>query len=53
MADELAALGVYGIDDLACADTGALAEALESEPEDAAPLVETAQHHLRRLAGRA
>lgn len=53
VAEELAGLGVHGIDELACTDAGALADALDYAPEQAAPLVESAQHHLRRLAGRA
>jgi thermitase len=53
VADELAALGLYRIDDLACVHPADLAEALDAAPEQAAPLVETAQGHLRRLAGRA
>jgi thermitase len=53
VADELASVGVRGIDELACADAGALGEALDLGHEEAVPLVETAQHHLRRLAGRA
>jgi subtilisin family serine protease len=51
--DELAAVGLYGIDDLAVLHPAELADALDAQPEQAAPLVETAQAHLRRLAGTA
>lgn len=53
VAEELASVGVHGIDELACVEVRELADALEFGQEEAAPLVETAQHHLRRLAGRA
>ena len=53
LAGALASMGLDGIDQLACADVRALARALGVEPEDAAPLVESAQDNLRRLAGTA
>jgi Subtilase family len=53
VAQSLASVGLRSIDQLACTSPGELAEALDVRPEEAAPLVESAQHNLRRLAGRA
>jgi len=50
LVETLASVGLQSIDELACTDVQELADALDLQPARAVPLVESAQHHLRRLA---
>jgi hypothetical protein len=51
IADALGGAGLEGLDQLACADAGALAGALGLGADEVAPLIDSAQQHLRQLAG--
>ena len=51
VAEALGAVGVSGVDDLACSEPSALAGALGASEEEVATLVASAQQALRRLAG--
>ena len=51
VADALGSAGLDGLDQLACADAGALAGALGLDADEVAPLIDSAQQHLRQLAG--